>query len=82
MGAEGLVEHPLWNLPVVPFVVVVDLAAKNTSPASFSASHDDFLPVQRMPWVTNQSDSGLVITLFGTSTTRRDVTLAWECYRR
>ncbi len=81
MGAEDLVEHPLWNLPVVPFVVVVDLAAKNTSPASFSAS-DDFLPVQRMPWVTNQSDSGLVITLFGTSTTRRDVTLAWECYRR
>lgn len=65
-GTEHWIEHPARNLPIIPFVVVIDLATKR---ASFPAANDDFLAVQGVPGVEHLADIGLVITLIGTCTT-------------
>ena len=79
-GADDLVEHPFRDLTVVPLGIIADLATKNVDAACLPTPYSDFLPVQRMPWVTDSSDRGLVITLVGTCTTDTGPTA--PCRRR
>ena len=68
-GTEDLIEHPRRDFPIVPSLVIVDLAPKDVSAASFPATNNDLLSVQGMPRVVHPSNVGLVITLVGTCTT-------------
>jgi hypothetical protein len=73
--ADNLIEHPHRDLPVVSIVVIIELAAENGTPALLPTAYDDLQSVQRVPWIVNLLDFGLMITLVRICTTTNTTTV-------